>query len=325
MRNKAFLNTALACLPTPREKLVPAVRCLRFAPKKDGIRAEEAERKPLKKGDKLCLDFDDHQVGYLSLRLGFAGSHPDAPAWLRLQFAEQPAELFERAEDYRGWISTGWIQTEQLHVDVLPCTLRRPRRYAFRYVQLEVLDLSSKYCLTVEEAVCAAVSSAEEADLTPLASGDELLDRMDAVACRTLHNCMQRVFEDGPKRDRRLWLGDLRLQALASCESYRNPDMVKGCLYLFAALPREDGLLSAAIFLEPEPEADDTFLPDYSLLFADPMQQIFWTPQGAEHFRFSATGPCPCGRWCCWSRGRSIRPSGKARPGHCPFCCLRPP
>lgn len=29
-------------------------------------------------------------------------------------------------------------------------------------------------------------------------------------------DCMQSVFEDGPKRDRRLWLGDLRLQALAS-------------------------------------------------------------------------------------------------------------
>ena len=285
MRNEAFLNTALACLPTPREKLVPAVRCLRFTREKDGIRAEEAERKPLKKGDKLCLDFGDHQVGYLSLRLGFAGSHPDAPAWLRLQFAEQPAELFERAEDYRGWISTGWIQTEQLHVDVLPCTLRLPRRYAFRYVQLEVLDLSSKYCLTVEEAVCAAVSSAEDADLTPLASGDELLDRMDAVACRTLHNCMQRVFEDGPKRDRRLWLGDLRLQALASCETYRNPDMVKGCLYLFAALPREDGLLSAAIFLEPEPEADDTFLPDYSLLFVPALLDYYEASGDSETLR----------------------------------------
>ena len=285
MRNEAFLNTALACLPTPKEKLVPAVRCLRFMREKDGIRAEEAERKPLKKGDKLCLDFGDHQVGYLSLKLGSVGSHPDAPAWIRLQFAEQPAELFERAEDYRGWISTGWIQTEQLHVDLLPCTLRLPRRYAFRYVQLEVLDVSSKYCLTVENAVCTAVSSAEDAGLTPLRSGDALLDRMDAVACRTLHNCMQRVFEDGPKRDRRLWLGDLRLQALANYRSYQELDMVKGCLYLFAALPREDGLLSAAIFLEPEPEADDTYLPDYSLLFVPALLDYYEASGDSETLR----------------------------------------
>lgn len=267
MRNEAFLQTALACLPTPLESPAPCRRRLRLSRTEAGIRWEEIQAAPLKKGESLVLDFGDHQVGYLSLKLGYAGSHPDAPAWLRIQFAERPAELFERAEDYRGWISTGWIQQEQLHVDLLPCSLRLPRRFAFRYVKIEVLDVSSKYSLTVEEAVCAAVSSAEEGALTPLASGDPLLDRMDAVACRTLHNCMQRVFEDGPKRDRRLWLGDLRLQALASYRSYRNLDMVKGCLYLFAALPREDGLLSAAIFLEPEPEADDTWLPDYSMLF----------------------------------------------------------
>ncbi|MBR4193203.1 MAG: hypothetical protein IKQ54_02580 [Oscillospiraceae bacterium] len=285
MRNEAFLKTALACLPTPKEKLVPAVRCLRFERTEDGIRAVETERKPMKKGDKLCFDFGNHQVGYLSLKLGSAGSHPDAPAWIRLQFAEQQIELFERAEDYHGWISTSWIQTEQLHVDVLPCTLHLPRRYAFRYVQLEVMDVSSKYRLTVEEALCTAVSSADEARLTPLASGDEQLDRMDAVACRTLHNCMQQVFEDGPKRDRRLWLGDLRLQAQANYRTYRNLDMVKGCLYLFAALPREDGLLSAAIFLEPEPEADDTCLPDYSMLFVPALLDYYEASRDSDTLR----------------------------------------
>ena len=267
MRNEAFLQTALSCLPTPKQTTVPALRCLRLNSTGDGIRAEETENKPLRQGDRLVLDFGDHQVGYLTLRLSSVGSHQDAPAWLRIQFAEQPIELFERAEDYHGWISTGWIQTEQLHVDVLPCTLRLPRRYAFRYVQLEVLAVSSKYCLKVDDAVCTALSSADDARLQPLETEEPLLARMDAVACRTLHNCMQRVFEDGPKRDRRLWLGDLRLQALANYATYRDLDLVKGCLYLFAALPAENGQLSSAVFLEPEPEADDTFLLDYSVLF----------------------------------------------------------
>ncbi len=65
------------------------------------------------------------------------------------------------------------------------------------------------------------------------------LAKMDQIACRTLHNCMQQVFEDGPKRDRRLWMGDLRIQALTNYETYNNNDMVKACLYLFAALPME--------------------------------------------------------------------------------------
>ena len=42
------------------------------------------------------------------------------------------------------------------------------------------------------------------------------------IAVNTLKNCMQRVFEDGPKRDRRLWIGDLRLEALANYYTFEN-------------------------------------------------------------------------------------------------------
>jgi hypothetical protein len=47
-------------------------------------------------------------------------------------------------------------------------------------------------------------------------TSDPQLKAIDNVAVLTLQNCMQEVFEDGPKRDRRLWLGDLRLQALVN-------------------------------------------------------------------------------------------------------------
>ena len=62
-------------------------------------------------------------------------------------------------------------------------------------------------------------------------------------------------------------MGDLRLQALANYETYQMNDMVKGCLYLFAALPMQNGQVGACVFLEPEPEVDDTSMFDYSLLF----------------------------------------------------------
>jgi len=65
--------------------------------------------------------------------------------------------------------------------------------------------------------------------------------RIDQVSLRTLRNCMQDFFEDGPKRDRRLWLGDLRLQALTNSVTYRNFDLVKRCLYLFAGTANEQG------------------------------------------------------------------------------------
>jgi hypothetical protein len=50
-------------------------------------------------------------------------------------------------------------------------------------------------------------------------------------------NCMQEVFEDGPKRDRRLWLGDLRLQALVNDVTFGHHDLVRRCLYLLPAIP----------------------------------------------------------------------------------------
>lgn len=99
---------------------------------------------------------------------------------------------------------------------------------------IEILDLSSKFNLVVENAFCIAVSSVDDEELCEFQAQSKQLARLDQIACRTLHNCMQTVFEDGPKRDRRLWMGDLRMQALANYETYQKNDMVKACLYLFA-------------------------------------------------------------------------------------------
>lgn len=221
----------------------------------------------LKAGDSVTLDFGNHYVGYLTLKFSTVGSHFDAPAWLRIKFAERLCELEENAEDYHGWISKGWIQQEQIHIDVFPSSFRLPRRYAFRYVRIEVLDISSKYQLRLDAADCEAVSSADDTALVPLNTADAQLAKLDAIACRTLRSCMQSVFEDGPKRDRRLWMGDLRMQALANYETYKNNDLVKRCLYLFAGTTMEQDKIGACLFLEPEIEVDDTDMFDYALFY----------------------------------------------------------
>ena len=253
-KNTELLNKALHLLPEVRKtKIVP--------PKGQSF------FEPLGKDGMVEIDFGRHMVGYLHLKLGYINSHPDAPVWLKIYFAESKKELEEKVENYDGWICSGWVQQEQIHVDVIPAEIELPRRYAFRYVKIEVLDISSKFELTINDAYVEAVSSADETTLIPYESTDKELVAIDRIACNTLHDCMQQVFEDGPKRDRRLWIGDLRLQALANYETYRMNDMVKGCLYLFAALPMENGQVGACVFMEPEPEVDDTCMFDYSLLF----------------------------------------------------------
>ena len=253
-RNERFLHIAEGLKPILLEKNVHPVN------------AGACFGRTLSKGDSLCLDFGTHLVGKVTLNFGYRGSHPDAPAWIRLKFAERKCELHENAENYHGWISMGWIQQEQLHVDVLPATLALPRRYAFRYLQIEVLDVSSKYQLVLEDAVCIATTSADDRALKPY-EADVRKQQLDAVACHTLRECMQDVFEDGPKRDRRLWMGDLRMQALANYETFQNYDLVKRCLYLFAGTTQEQGRVGACLFTQPQIEVDDTTMFDYSLFY----------------------------------------------------------
>ena len=235
VKNQKLLDKALSLLPDLIETRVEVKQTVEIF-KNDNIVikiAEDYRNRMLKKGSRVCLDFGNHQVGYLTLKLGYRGSHPDAPVWMRLHFAENPSELFENGKDYNGWICSSWIEEEQIHVDVVPSVLKLPRRYAFRYVMIEILDISSKFDLTVEAVFCTAVSSVKDEELACFEAQNEQLAKMDQIACRTLHNCMQQVFEDGPKRDRRLWMGDLRIQALANYETYKKNDMVKAaCICL---------------------------------------------------------------------------------------------
>ena len=220
----------------------------------------------LKETESVVLDFGSHFVGRLNLKLASEGSHPDAPVWLQFKFCENERELNESLDQYNGWISRSWVQQEQIHVDVLPGEITLPRRFAFRYIRIDVLALSSKYSLVIEDAWAQTVTSAEDRSLVEF-QGDSWEKSIDRVALRTLRSCMQDVFEDGPKRDRRLWLGDLRLQALTNSVTYRNFDLVKRCLYLFAFAADQDGRLPACLFTEPRVEGDDTYMFDYSLFF----------------------------------------------------------
>ena len=245
----------------------------RYSPEAREIVLDQLPRMSMGKGENLCLDFGEHLVGYLTLELSYAGSHPDAPAFLKLKFAETLRELSENSQEYDGWLSHSWIQEEYLHVDLLPCRLVLPRRYAFRYLKITMMDTSPKYKLIVRHAECRTENAADWSRVAPLRSGDAQLDRIHAVSLKTLANCMQEEFEDGPKRDRRLWLGDLRLMALTNAVSFRNFDLVKRCLYLFGGSRFPDGRVSANVFTKPAVEADDTYLFDYALLYAVTLEE----------------------------------------------------
>lgn len=186
-------------------------------------------------------------------------------------FAEVPLELAEDSDVTMGsgWkgLSRAWVQKDVMTVDEVPAEIRMPRRYAFRYVKVDVLGCSRGSC-RFGGIHAVAETSAYEAALKPWTAPSPEMAKIDAVACRTLRDCMQTVFEDGPKRDRRLWLGDLRLEALANYVTYRNFDVVKRSLYLLAGFADDNGLVRSDAYERPAPRRGNCRIFDYVALFA---------------------------------------------------------
>lgn len=233
----------------------------------------------LARNDSLIFDLGSHAVGHFQIHLASTGSPMDAPLYLRLRFAEIPAELAADSSQYDGWLSRSWIQEEFIHLDALPVTLKMPRRYSCRYIELTVIDTSPKWQLTVSQPLFIAESSADRQKLLPRLKYPGILEQIAQTSINTLAECMQEVLEDGPKRDRRLWLGDLRLQALANYCTFDRTDIIKRCLYLFGGMTSTDGKIPANVFVKPQAIPDDTFLFDYGLFFISVLHDYL-----AHHF-----------------------------------------
>ncbi|TDZ36681.1 hypothetical protein C8035_v005084 [Colletotrichum spinosum] len=241
-----------------------------------GVRATPAEytidqlpSRTWGKGDDFILDFGIHMVGYVSLRLESRGSHMDAPCRLRLTFGESPLDVTLGMENVQTWISISWLPDEVINIDMCPELVALKRRYSFRFLRVEVVDTSPKYKVAFSDVKCECVSAVgQNQTLESPRFTDGLLQKIDHVSISTLRDCMQTVFEDGPRRDRRLWSGDLRLQALANYSTFKDYNLVKRCVFQFAAVVREDGSVPACVFEQPQLTPSTDYIVDYDALFA---------------------------------------------------------
>ena len=225
--------------------------------------------KPLVDGDSFILDFGEHLVGAFSFKLTDVRC-VDAPIRLGFTFAEVPLELAEEFDVTTGsgrvGISRAWVQKDVVTIDDVPAEIRLSRRYAFRYVKVDVQGCSKGKC-RFADVHAVAQSSADETALKPWIAPSPEMAKIESVARRTLRDCMQTVFEDGPKRDRRLWLGDLRLEALANYATYRNFDVVKRSLYLLAGFADDNGMVHSDAYERPVPRRGNSRIFDYVALF----------------------------------------------------------
>ena len=215
-------------------------------------------------GDSICLDFGRHVTGYFKFNMGQYSEYLDAPVRFKIKFEETAYEMYTDFDSYNGEMSLTWLQEEIINVD-FKGLVRLPRRYAFRYARITVVK--ANYPVKLTDFTAETLTSADFSKLTEC-NAEGMLKDIDKVSVNTLAECMQDFLEDGPKRDRRLWLGDLRLQALADYYTFKNYDIVKRCLYLFAAFDREDKLLPSYVYTKPDLETGNAHLVSYALFFA---------------------------------------------------------
>ncbi len=218
----------------------------------------------LKPKESVVVDFSTHYVGYLHYSAVHIDRIQDAPFKLKFTFGETVRELIE-PEKYDGKLSASWIQQEESSMVFLPSEKTLERRYAFRYLKIERID-DIDNTVKIRDLYLDSVTSADEKNVKELKI-DGILKDIDRVAVKTLMECEQTVFEDGPKRDRRLWVGDLRLQCLADYMTFKNYDLIKRCLYLCAEYRIAGKIIAPCLFENSPPHIDEWWFPDYALFY----------------------------------------------------------
>lgn len=220
----------------------------------------------MKKNSGEILDFRKHLTGFVTFRVDTLGLF-DGAIRLKFTFAEVPSEAVLPFDSYDGALSRAWLQDELITITELPAVITIPRRVAFRYVKVEVVGCSDFGDFKMTDLYVTSSTSAKK-EPAPLAPGTpDLIRKIDAVALHTLRECMQTVYEDGPKRDRRLWIGDLYLEMLANQYSFQNDSLTRRCLYLLAGLSYEDGVVPSNVYEQPVPYPQINPILDYALIF----------------------------------------------------------
>ncbi len=219
----------------------------------------------LEAGRRIILDFGETLVGKVRLRIESLKA-PDSPIRLKILAAELPYEAHHDPDTYTSGLSRGWLQEELVTAYELPEEIELPRRYSLRYLVIDIVASPRNCGMKITKAEIIAQSAVGEKLPSPLPGWDKELALIDSASSRTLRNCMQEVPEDGPKRDRRLWLGDLRLQALVNHVTFRRYDLFENGIRLLHSCKDERNMIPGAILMNPEPHGS-SFVFDYSLIF----------------------------------------------------------
>lgn len=142
-------------------------------------------------------------------------------------------------------------------------------RRAFRYLKLTIEPES----VVKIDHIQAEVIGCHVDETGSFECSDESLNKIWNVSRYTLRQCMQNYFEDGVKRDKLLWVADMRIEALVGYYTFGSQALAKRGLLQMADIQMPDGMIIAV-----GPNPSSTYLPDFCAYYVMAL---------ADYYRYS--------------------------------------
>lgn len=226
-----------------------------------------------RQGPWLAFDFGGEVVGYFRLRLESAGR-----IRFRLCYGETVDEI-NRPPEPETLLSR--MLTEEISLPPGRQEFESRIRSGCRFVKVEFFH-------------CPEVVSVSgwhlRSSLYPvryrgafLCSNPEI-NRLWQMSRKTLHLCMQEYYLDGPKRDRFLWVGDARLEALFNYYAFGDLELFRFCWREIARVQYPDGAIPSAM------ERGNSILWDYVAHWIIALRE-YYQQTGDEYFLLELKQP----------------------------------
>ncbi|MFA6101746.1 MAG: family 78 glycoside hydrolase catalytic domain [Victivallaceae bacterium] len=191
--------------------------------------------KELAGGPHIIIDFGGEIAGYLRMRISSEGfSHA------RLHYGETLDECLNLPP--RTALLTKMI-TEDYEIAPGTREMESIVRQGFRFVKIEFSACENEVELSD---VSVKTSSYPVNYLGWFSCSDSSLNEIWQAGRKTLHLCMQEYYLDGIKRDRFMWVGDTRLEALVNYYLFGDAELFKYCWRGAAASQYNDGGIPSA-------------------------------------------------------------------------------
>lgn len=132
------------------------------------------------------------------------------------------------------------MQTDQVHFMTGKKSWHSPDRRAFRYCRLRIIPDSDP--VTVDRIALWPCGHSVHR-LGKFECSDERVNKMWEVGVHTVRLCMQKVYEDGVRRDRMAWIQDAQVEALVNYYAFGDRELFATTWRHFATKQSDDGLI----------------------------------------------------------------------------------